>query len=267
MMHKTQSQRWAYRRHVEAEAFSLVELLVVIAVIAILAGLILSATSNGKSDAKRVACVNNLKQLVSALMMYADSDSRHSFGGTDALRGSYPFFDEQWLQTSENLPIKIFFCPATRNGVNVEQSHWTNGVYGQLIHAAHDANSNDGYSYDPLLWFADMEDYWNGNPGWTQNSRFVIKTQSSIQSYAHANEAFDMKGKIFGPSRIWLLTDNAYFSGDKFWLDPDNNHGVTGANTAYADGHVEWIPRSTYVSQYEASQDNNRTRATLRGGL
>jgi prepilin-type processing-associated H-X9-DG protein len=254
-------------RRKKTEAFTLMELLVLITVIAILAGLILSAVSKAKFDAMRAACVNNQKQLVLALMMYADSDSRHSFGGSDALRGSYPWLDEEWLMTSEKLPVKIFFCPATRNGTFVEMTHWSNGVYGDLIHAAHDANSTDGYSYDPLLWFADMEDYWNGNPGWSHNSRFVIKTQSNIQSYAHANEAFDMKGKRFGPSRIWLLTDNAYFTPDKLWLDPVNNHRVTGANSAFADGHVEWIPRSTYVYQYEASQDNNRTKATLRPRL
>jgi prepilin-type N-terminal cleavage/methylation domain-containing protein/prepilin-type processing-associated H-X9-DG protein len=253
-------------RRKKAGAFTLVELLAVVTVIAILAGLILSTVSNGKFEAKRAGCINNQKQLVSALMMYADSDSKHSFGGKGD-RGAYPWIDEQWLLTSENLPVRIFFCPATRNGADVEQSHWSNGVYGQLIHAAHDANSNDGYSYDPLLWFADMEDYWNGNRDWSHNSRFVIKTQSSIQNYAHANEAFDMKEKRFGPSRIWLLTDNAFFTPDMLWLDPVNNHRVTGANSAFADGHVEWIPRTTYVYQYEASQDNNRTRATLRPRL
>ena len=198
----------------KAGAFTLVELLVVIAIIAVLAGLLMSVVSKRKAAAQRAVCLSNQRQLVEALMMYADSDSRHSFGGTDALRGSYPFLDEEWLLTSENLPVKIFFCPATRNGDMVEKSHWSNGIYGDLIHAADDANSMGGYSYDPLLWFADMEDYWNGNPGWTHNSRFIIKTQSNIQSYAHANEAFDMKGKHFGPSRIWLLTDNAYFSPD-----------------------------------------------------
>ncbi|HEY3862735.1 MAG TPA: H-X9-DG-CTERM domain-containing protein [Verrucomicrobiae bacterium] len=94
------------------------------------------------------------------------------------------------------------------------------------------------------------------------------KTQSNIQSYAHANEAFDMTGKRFGPSRVWLLTDNDAIGHDNhFWPEQGNNHGADGANSAFADGHVEWIPRLKYVYMYEASQDNNRSKATPRPSL
>jgi prepilin-type N-terminal cleavage/methylation domain-containing protein len=55
--------------------FTLVELLVVIAVIAVLASLLLPALSRAKSKAQAVACLNNLKQLQVGWIMYADDNN------------------------------------------------------------------------------------------------------------------------------------------------------------------------------------------------
>jgi len=58
-------------------AFTLIELLVVIAIIAILAALLLPALSAAKAKAKRMVCLNNLKQLATAWTMYnGDNNSR-----------------------------------------------------------------------------------------------------------------------------------------------------------------------------------------------
>jgi len=55
-------------------AFTLVELLVVIAVVAILASLLLPTLTASKAAAKRIQCVDNLRQLGLAFRMWSDDN-------------------------------------------------------------------------------------------------------------------------------------------------------------------------------------------------
>jgi prepilin-type N-terminal cleavage/methylation domain-containing protein len=61
------------------EAFTLVELLVVVAIIAILAALLLPSLARSKESARRIKCVGNLRQLGIAAQMYWDDSSGNAF--------------------------------------------------------------------------------------------------------------------------------------------------------------------------------------------
>ena len=58
-------------RH-KTKAFTLIELLVVIAIIALLMAVLMPALSRAREQGKRAVCLNNVKQLTFAWIMYAD---------------------------------------------------------------------------------------------------------------------------------------------------------------------------------------------------
>src|SRR4051812_38679004 len=90
-------------------AFTLIELLVVIAIIAILAAMLLPALSQGKEAARRIACVNNLRNLAQAMSMYADEQE-----------GEYPprmlpFWPDRLLAYYVN--SNILRCPSDKMAI------------------------------------------------------------------------------------------------------------------------------------------------------
>ena len=62
--------------------FTLIELLIVIAIIAILAGMLLPALNNARKSARQMSCLSNLKNQITALLNYQTDNGDYVPGGT-----------------------------------------------------------------------------------------------------------------------------------------------------------------------------------------
>ncbi|MFZ2653783.1 MAG: H-X9-DG-CTERM domain-containing protein [Victivallales bacterium] len=191
------------------KVFTLIELLIVIAIISILAAMLLPALKTAKDVAMKNSCMNNQKQI--GLAIYAYTTDYNGWLTPVAKVDPQIFWartlqNEGYLGSPSFAGAKIFQCPTSPDSITtVASTGWTN--YGYPVYLGNYISPNDGIgSYAPK-----------------NIMRISNPTQSAI--LADTNEPY---------SRLW-----PYASGKVVGVHARHSNG---ANVLFLDGHIEWEP-------------------------
>ena len=223
-------------------AFTLVELLVVIGIIALLISILLPSLNRAREQARQVACLSNLRQVGLAFVMYSN-ENKGKFPYHADLNGQYP---EDWIhwQTGarpvENSAVApyigkfvpdVFRCPG--DDINIRPRVLTPIPYV--------------YSYTFNLLFS-------SNPGMPQIVQGRIRNASEKIILVEEDEISIDDGN-FHPQLVRTNIENYLATRHSrprrtdwqnwYFLDlsqrPDREER---GNAAFADGHGEYVTRA-----------------------
>jgi len=252
------------RRPPAVRAFTLVELLVVVAIIGILAALLLTALSQAKAQSQSTACKNHLRQMGLALTMYA-SEARHypslmersqnvpvtaeNWTWADAI---YPYYGLRWTNQSWHCPRYIaqggiIIPKLPMLSVFTSYSYNYRGIAGEGQGATNRLPGNLGLGAIPV----------NSAPesGVLAPSEMYAVADSRWCYYHHYVESGLMGTWDMSPWKYEYHLDNGTRTVIHTETAPPHGQGY---NMLFCDGHLAFVKRSDYLYPPRIARHWNR---------
>ena len=236
-------------------AFTLIELLVVIAIIAILAAMLLPALTKAKQKAKQIACVNNLRQIGLAMVMYVGDFPQYP-ACYDPVKGIYVWPTRLLSLMGNNR--NAFSCPGA-----LPQSYWDTNLNNTLAGPSGQPKFGENSTVIDNFAILNTSRFSLGYNDWglnnTQNPPFGMGADVGTSPVKESNLRSPVNMIALGDVRSDAVNVNFNANLDPVIGDASDNDATTHdqcpsnrhnyrTDLQFADGHVESPKRNDAIN-------------------
>jgi prepilin-type N-terminal cleavage/methylation domain-containing protein/prepilin-type processing-associated H-X9-DG protein len=232
-----------------ARGFTIVELLVVMAVVAILAALLLPSLARGRALGKRAVCQQNLRQIAFAVEMYAQDYERcpplqrHSIVGSlnTGMKGSSVSLWNAYILPYVSSNRHVFHCPAFPASFR-----WTLDPSEAGYNFPTNIQGNRPFCYAANLMGVSTVGALGLAEGYGELGRKPSQFKSLAEMIAVGDDTESINLERNPPKKLgakvggWGMFTIGYSFGRNDQYTPTGRVHNQGGNMVFLDGHVEW---------------------------